>query len=35
VRALLARERFDVVHAQLVRTGAYWPDPGGRRSCST
>jgi sugar transferase (PEP-CTERM/EpsH1 system associated) len=26
VRALLARERFDVVHAQLVRTGAYWPD---------
>jgi sugar transferase (PEP-CTERM/EpsH1 system associated) len=28
VRALLARERFDVVHAQLVRTGAYWPDGG-------
>jgi sugar transferase (PEP-CTERM/EpsH1 system associated) len=26
VRALVARERFDVVHAQLVRTGAYWPD---------
>jgi sugar transferase (PEP-CTERM/EpsH1 system associated) len=25
VRALVARERFDVVHAQLVRTGAYWP----------
>lgn len=25
VRALLARERFDVVHAQLVRTAAYWP----------
>jgi len=29
VRALLARERFDVVHAQLVRTGAYWPEAGG------
>jgi sugar transferase (PEP-CTERM/EpsH1 system associated) len=29
VRALLAREHFDVVHAQLVRTGAYWPDAGG------
>ena len=29
VRALVARERFDVVHAQLVRTGAYWPDAGG------
>ena len=29
VRALLARERFDVVHAQLVRTGAYWPEPSG------
>jgi sugar transferase (PEP-CTERM/EpsH1 system associated) len=29
VRALVARECFDVVHAQLVRTGAYWPDAGG------
>ena len=29
VRALVSRERFDVVHAQLVRTGAYWPDAGG------
>jgi polysaccharide biosynthesis protein PslH len=29
VRALFARERFDVVHAQLVRTGAYWPDADG------
>jgi sugar transferase (PEP-CTERM/EpsH1 system associated) len=26
VRRLLARERFDVVHAQLVRTGTYWPE---------
>jgi sugar transferase (PEP-CTERM/EpsH1 system associated) len=26
VRALVARERFDLVHAQLVRTGSYWPD---------
>ena len=24
VRRLVARERFDVVHAQLVRTGEYW-----------
>jgi hypothetical protein len=29
VRALVARERFDVVHAQLVRTGAYWPEGAG------
>jgi glycosyltransferase involved in cell wall biosynthesis len=29
VRALVARERFDVVHAQLVRTGAYWPGSDG------
>jgi sugar transferase (PEP-CTERM/EpsH1 system associated) len=29
VRRLLADERFDVVHAQLVRTGAYWPQAGG------
>jgi polysaccharide biosynthesis protein PslH len=29
IRDLLARERFDVVHAQLVRTGAYWPDGSG------
>ena len=29
VRALLARERFDVVHAQLVRTGVYWPEGAG------
>ncbi|HXJ37188.1 MAG TPA: glycosyltransferase [Candidatus Eisenbacteria bacterium] len=28
VAALLARERFDVVHAQLVRTAALWPPPG-------
>src|SRR5262249_20603112 len=29
VRALIAHERFDVGHAQLVRTGAYWPDADG------
>jgi sugar transferase (PEP-CTERM/EpsH1 system associated) len=29
VRELVARERFDVVHAQLVRTGAYWPREDG------
>lgn len=29
VRALFARERFDVVHAQLVRTAPYLPEPGG------
>jgi sugar transferase (PEP-CTERM/EpsH1 system associated) len=29
VEALLARERFDVVHAQLVRTAPYLPPPGG------
>jgi sugar transferase (PEP-CTERM/EpsH1 system associated) len=29
VARLLARERFDVVHAQLVRTAAYLPDGGG------
>src|SRR5262249_41008252 len=29
VARLLARERFDVVHAQLVRTATYLPDAGG------
>ena len=29
VRRLVARGRFDVVHAQLVRTGAYWLDAPG------
>lgn len=29
VAALLAATRFDVVHAQLVRTAAYLPGPGG------
>jgi sugar transferase (PEP-CTERM/EpsH1 system associated) len=29
VREHLARARFDVVHAQLVRTGAYWPGGAG------
>ncbi len=29
VAALLAAERFDVVHAQLVRTAAYLPAPAG------
>jgi sugar transferase (PEP-CTERM/EpsH1 system associated) len=29
VQVLFARERFDVVHAQLVRTAPYLPPPGG------
>jgi glycosyltransferase involved in cell wall biosynthesis len=29
VHSLLASERFDVVHAQLVRTAAYWPGADG------
>lgn len=29
VGALYARERWDLVHAQLVRTGSYWPAAGG------